>query len=125
MGKFISFCSSTVSTAITKKNTNKYFALTKYAFKKLPFGRELVSVDLERKYQKAIDELRQEADTQGWGGRPLEEDRYYLERLFAPVQYRGPPGTVECLACERELAIEETSLCQVLPESEPDTGETA
>lgn len=84
----------------------------------MPYGLSTTSEELEQRYAAMMVELRLEADKEGWGGRPIEEDRWYLDRLFAPVQYWGPGGTIECFHCQQELAVDEICQCQKVDESD-------
>lgn len=55
-----------------------------------------------------LAEKKRKAD---FGGRPVEEGRLYLERLFSPVNYSGPGGCIICVPCGRELSIDEFCNC--------------
>ena len=90
-----------------------------YKCKVIPYSWASNNEALQQRWKELRDEFRQQRDNDDFGGRQLDPEKPYLERLFAPVKYNGPPGTIECFNCEKELAINEDCQCQH-PEAEQD-----
>ena len=47
-----------------------------YSYEKLPYGLRTASGELVYRFHCLMNEFRQEAENEAFGGRPIEEDRW-------------------------------------------------